>query len=277
MSIESAMQQTEEATKRLMDEYRKQVSQFSSDITQHITQHMDDSGAFKPIVRRSRFVDSLVKTKSPMLLNNIYDLLVQAGSFAMGELDALPGAGDIARPSLVALETVAEENYKTIFNDMKSVTTELVDGLKVEIEHLTTHPSSFDLSAKTIAAKTNHSVSQAKTLVNTGLAAVQRDVHLETLKGMPDKKRMAMYMGPGPDGVIRPFCKVLVNRVIKEEYFDDLKNNQKGASSFKSNGGGWNCRHRLMPVTAAFVKRNNLKPINMTTVAKANSAAKAKR
>lgn len=276
MSIQAAMQQTQEATDKLMGEYNRQVAQFSSDVTQHITQHMDDSGSFKPLVRRSRFVDSLVKTKSPMLLNNIYDLLVQAGTFALGELDALPGAGDIARPSLVALETVAEENYKTIFNDMASVTTGLVDGLKAEIEHLTTHPRSFDLAAKNIASKTNHSVSQAKTLVNTGLAAVQRDVHLETLKGMPDKKRMAMYMGPGPDGVIRPFCKVLVNRVIKETDFDKLKNNQKGASSFRSNGGGWNCRHRLMPVTLAFVRRNNLKPINLTTVDKANTAAKAK-
>lgn len=267
---------TDEATKALETAYALQVSRWSTELTEQLLINMDEAGKFKPIVRRSRYLDGLIKTMSPQLLDGTHDLLMQAGSFSIGELAALPGAGDIARPSILALETVAAENYKKLFVDMKSVTQSLRDGLKVEIEALATSPKSFELSSKILSAKSNHTVAQAKTLINTAMASVQRDVNQEALRSMPDKKPMGVYLGP-EDAVTRPFCSVLVGKAIKEEYFPKLKNDQKGASSFRSNGGGWNCRHRLLPVTASYVKRNKIPMANIRTVDKANSAAKASR
>jgi len=264
---------TDEATKSLETAYALQVARWSTDLTEQLLIHMDEAGKLKPIVRRSRYLDGLIKTMSPQLVEGVHDLLIQAGSFSIGELAALPGAGDIARPSLLALESVVSENYKKLFIDMKSVTESLRDGLKVEVEALITSPKSFDLSAKILASKSNHTVSQAKTLINTAMASVQRDVHQEALRSMPGKKPMGVYMGPD-DAVTRPFCDVLVGKAIKEEYFSKLKNDQKGASSFRSNGGGWNCRHRLMPVSQSYAKRNKIPIANIRTVDKANSAAK---
>lgn len=264
---------TDEATKSLETAYALQVARWSTDLTEQLMIHMDEAGKFKPIVRRSRYIDGLIKSMSPQLVEGVHDLLTQAGSFSIGELAALPAAGDIARPSLLALESVVSENYKKLFVDMKSVTESLRDGLKVEVEALITSPKSFDLSAKILSAKSNHTVSQAKTLINTAMASVQRDVHQEALRSMPDKKPMGVYMGPD-DSVTRDFCEVLVGKAIKEEYFSKLKNNQKGASSFRSNGGGWNCRHRLMPVSQSYARRNKIPIANIRTVNKANAAAR---
>ena len=271
--IRQIWQATEDATEALAKAYALQVARWSTDLTEQLLVHMDEAGRFKPIVRRSRYLDGLIKTMSPQLVEGVHDLLIQAGSFSIGELAALPAAGDIARPSLLALESVVSENYKKLFIDMKSVTESLRDGLKVEVEALITSPKSFDLSAKILSAKSNHTVAQAKTLINTAMASVQRDVHQEALRSMPDAKPMAVYMGPD-DAVTRPFCDVLVGKAVKAEYFPKLKNNQKGASSFATNGGGWNCRHRLMPVSQSYAKRNKIPIANIRTVENANAAAK---
>jgi len=274
--IRQAMRSTEEATKALARAYANQVARWSTDLTEQLMINMDEAGKFSPIVRRSRYLDGLIKTMSPQLLEGTHGLLLQAGSFSIGELSALPGAGDVARPSLLALENVAAANYQTLLGDMAHVTTVLKKSLKVEIEALFVSPKSMDLSSKILAARSHLTVAQAKTIINTSMAAVQRDVHQAAFSAMPDKKAMGIYMGPD-DAVTRPFCEVLVNRVIKQEYFSKLKNDQKGANSFVRNGGGWNCRHRLMPITASYAKRNKLIPINIRTVDKANSAAKASR
>ena len=273
----AAMDSTEEKMKALQAAYSRQVAQFSTELTGQLMINIDEAGKFKPLVRRGRYLHNLVKSMSPKLLDGVYDLLLQSSAFSLDELAVLPNSGDIARPSLLTLEKTAGEGYKRIFNDMKSLTVSLVDGLKTEIEALTVSPKSMNLSAKILASKTNHTVGQAKTLINTGMAQVQREVYSEALDSMPEKKnRFAVYMGPD-DRVTRPFCDVLVGKAINSKLFPRLKNNQKGASSFTLNCGGWNCRHRLLPVTSGYIERNKIPKATARTVAKANAAAKEKK
>ena len=76
-----------------------------------------------------------------------------------------------------------------------------------------------------------------------------------------------LYTGPN-DGITRPFCDALVNKVVTSQQMRRLDNGQ-GLSVITS-GGGYNCRHSWSPVTQGFIKAANLKLASSSDINKAN-------
>jgi len=89
----------------------------------------------------------------------------------------------------------------------------------------------------------------------TAIAAVEADIdHF-------------LYTGPN-DGITRPFCDALVNRVVTSKQMRRLDNGQ-GLSVITS-GGGYNCRHSWSPVTQGFIESANLKLATASDISKAS-------
>lgn len=76
-----------------------------------------------------------------------------------------------------------------------------------------------------------------------------------------------LYTGP-MDGITRPFCKPLVNKVISERQMSALSNGQ-GLPVITS-GGGYNCRHSWSPVSQSFVDAAELERATRFDIAQAN-------
>ena len=85
-----------------------------------------------------------------------------------------------------------------------------------------------------------------------------------------------LYLYTGPvDGIVRPFCKQLVNIVVDEKQMSQLNNGQ--GRPVKTSCGGYNCRHSWSPVTAGFVEAADLKRATAKDIKDANRAARKKR
>jgi len=85
-----------------------------------------------------------------------------------------------------------------------------------------------------------------------------------------------LYLYTGPvDGIVRPFCKQLVNLVVDEKQMSQLNNGQ--GRPVKTSCGGYNCRHSWSPVTAGFVEAADLKRATASDIKDANKAARKRR
>ena len=86
---------------------------------------------------------------------------------------------------------------------------------------------------------------------------------------------MNQYLYTGPrDGITRPFCDALINKVVSKDQMDKLNNGQ--GLSVQSSGGGYNCRHSWSPVTSAFVDVAKLDRATAQDIADANKGGKRK-
>jgi hypothetical protein len=80
-----------------------------------------------------------------------------------------------------------------------------------------------------------------------------------------------LYTGPR-DGITRPFCRPLINKVVDKTQLAKLNNGQ--GLSVRTSGGGYNCRHSWSPVTESFMKAAGLDKATAKDISKANSGGK---
>mgnify|MGYP003114946925 CR=1 FL=1 len=80
-----------------------------------------------------------------------------------------------------------------------------------------------------------------------------------------------LYTGPR-DGITRPFCRALVNKVVTESQMGKLNNGQ--GLSVKTSGGGYNCRHSWSPVTDSFIQSADLTRAKPSDISDANKGGK---
>ncbi len=80
-----------------------------------------------------------------------------------------------------------------------------------------------------------------------------------------------LYTGPR-DGITRPFCRALVNKVVTESQMSKLNNGQ--GLSVKISGGGYNCRHSWSPVTDSFIQSADLTRAKSNDISDANKGGK---
>jgi hypothetical protein len=74
------------------------------------------------------------------------------------------------------------------------------------------------------------------------------------------------------DGITRPFCRALVNKVVDERQMARLNNGQ--GLAVKTSGGGYNCRHSWSPVTESFIEAAELDQATASDINKANTGGK---
>jgi hypothetical protein len=80
-----------------------------------------------------------------------------------------------------------------------------------------------------------------------------------------------LYTGPR-DGITRPFCRPLINKVVDKTQLGKLNNGQ--GLSVRTSGGGYNCRHSWSPVTESFMKAAGLDKATAKDISKANTGGK---
>ena len=264
---------TEKATGDLAAGFALQAQGFSSAVVEGAISQQTDPGVFAPIVKRRSFTRSLVRNASKELTRDVEALIYQAALYQAEELAFVPYASEMMRPSPAALEALAKKNYLIVLEEMAGVTKELEAALHTELTALFVNPKSAGLTLSILEEKGRKTAAQARTIVNTSFSAVQRETQQLALDSFPKTEpKLALYIGP-KDAKNRGFCKVLDGFAIKQKDFAKLNNKQKGASSFATFCGGWNCRHRLMPITAGYAKRNRIPVATKRTISRANNAA----
>lgn len=119
------------------------------------------------------------------------------------------------------------------------------------------------------ADKLGVAVSAATTEVRTNLATFDRLAaeQSSTLAGLT----LRVYLGP-LDGLTRPFCRAIINRVFSQDQVAELDNGQTGPGMW--GGGGYNCRHRWVSVRPEAVERMGIENGTDADIRAANTAAK---
>lgn len=152
---------------------------------------------------------------------------------------------DFGGPFLRALEASLDADLY----EFQRLGMDLVGRLKGQIEQMAVSPISVRDAAGMLASQTGTTLARAQTLVNTGLAGVQRRLHSEVAAVIPEEDLVRLYLGPD-DKVIRPFCRALVGKALTDEQISMLDNGS--GLPVISYCGGYNCRHDMIPVTRAY-------------------------
>jgi len=271
--ILTEMRRNDKAMDELLKKYGAQIKAITPKLVEFIQQHQDSDGKFRQGVASAKFVKKILSQMGSPLTSGIDKLLSDAGAVAVESFNASPGA-----PSFMVgqreIATVVSGSFDELTSNMLGVSKDLQSALKSELLQLSLVPKSIDTSAKVLSEVIGKSIGQAKSIVNTGMSAVQRDLHEQALDALPEDEAMVLYLGPD-DGETRGFCAVLAGLAIKKADIAKLKNGQRGASNVLRHGGGWNCRHRLLPITADFAEAQGMKIAKSSDITAANNAARA--
>tara|TARA_B100001094_G_scaffold193314_1_gene187221 strand:- start:16572 stop:17549 length:978 start_codon:yes stop_codon:yes gene_type:complete len=106
--------------------------------------------------------------------------------------------------------------------------------------------------AQNLAAEMDASLPQRLTEARTRMAQADRVAHqiiTETLEEDGDEFLIGYTGPPANDKAIRPFCSVLTGKAFTKEQVASLDNGQTSITVAIA-GGGYNCRHNLVPVLA---------------------------
>ena len=131
--------------------------------------------------------------------------------------------------------------------------------------------------AKDIHESTGVSVGRATTEARTAIAEADRftdDIIRQSVD--PEGTGFLIYSGPD-DGVTRDFCSHLVGKFFTSSQFNKLRNGQ--GTSPRIMGGGYNCRHRVLPTTDGekMLKEMGLKRGTNEDIERANDGARRKK
>lgn len=270
MTIPSAftasVQAQDEALAKLVAEYSSKVDAMIPAMVRSIQEHQGSDGKLAQSASSARFIKRLLAQSGRPLVEGLDEFLSKAGDAALDD-NALVGVG--RRELGVTLKSTFDDLSK----GMIRVSRGLQGALQMELATLAVVPKSHDVAARSLADTIGRSVGQAKTLVLTASSQIQRDLHTQALNQLPTDDAYVIYMGP-VDGRTRPFCAALEGKAIRKQDLSRLDNGQRGASNVARHGGGWNCRHRLMPATGSLVRRRGIPIADSTTIARANAAAK---
>jgi len=270
--ILSEMERNDKAMDALIKKYGDQIKSITPKIIEFIQRQQNTDGSFKSGVGSAKFVKRIMREMGDPLTSGVDKLLTDAGTSALEGFNASPGA-----PSLMVgqreIATVVSGSFDDLTKNMLGVSKDLQGALKSELTQLSLVPKSIDTSAKILSEVIGGSVGQAKSVINTGMATVQRDLHGQALDALPEDQAMVLYIGPN-DGDTRGFCGALAGKAIYKKDLRRLDNGQRGASNVLRNGGGWNCRHRLLPVTADFARDQNMTIATSADISAANNAAR---
>lgn len=154
-------------------------------------------------------------------------------------------------PSIRALH----ESITTDLREFQKIGVDLLDRLVRTVQNLTVAPLSLSAAASSLSAQTGTALSRSYTLVNTGLASVQRRLHNQIAEALPEDSLLRVYLGP-QDRVTRPFCEALAGKAFSESEIQSLSNGTSLPPL--TGGGGWNCRHVWMPITREYAEEERI-------------------
>ena len=164
------------------------------------------------------------------------------------------------------VEAIRSLTVQNVFDDIvvPSVAKNVKDSLLSMI--IDTPPS---LALSNLALSLERGAGTLQTEVRTKISQFGRSVNMIAA----DNIGMDHYLYTGPkDGITRPFCRPLINKVVDKTQLGKLNNGQ--GLSVRTSGGGYNCRHSWSPVTESFMKAAGLDKANASDISKANTGGK---
>jgi len=178
------------------------------------------------------------------------------------EITAQDFAFDKITMSVDTLQTITAS---AIFDDV------VIPTVKANIKEAL-RDLALDVPEKTIrsnlASKLESASGRQLTEIRTKISQYGRSVNSVAAKAAG----LSNYLYTGPkDGVTRPFCRELVNKVVTNKQMSRLNNGQ-GLSVITS-GGGYNCRHSWSPVSEGYIVAAGLDRATSSDINKANSKA----
>ena len=238
-------------------------------------------------------VSSLLDTIEATVQNAGPNVILQATDEQLLELLITGGLGDAIDGFITQQQRINEAVNKTLsavdpqFNmgliasDVETLQTQTIsdifEGVVIPTVKTTVRDSLRDLNAavplNTVMSNMQVRMSRAQgrqlTEIKTKISQYGRGI--TAIAGAAAGLDHYLYTGP-IDGITRPFCRALVNKVVTETQMARLNNGQ--GLAVKTSGGGYNCRHSWSPVTESFIEAAELTQASASDIGKANSGGK---
>ena len=159
---------------------------------------------------------------------------------------------------LIQGQAVAQVFEDVILPDTKRAVRDALTSITLDI------PASVVFSD--LNERLKKSVGRQLTEVKTSISQYGRSINAAAAAAAGLKNYL--YTGP-MDGLTRPFCIPLVNKVVTEKQMTRLNNGQ--GLAVKTSGGGYNCRHSWSPVSEGFIISADLNRATKADILAANS------
>ena len=183
--------------------------------------------------------------------------ILQSIESSLAAIDPSLSIQDLPQLEQLQLQSVASIFEDVILPDTQSAVRDALTSLSLEV------PAEIVFSD--LNERLRRSTGRQLTEVKTRISQYGRGINAAAAAAA----ELDLYLYTGPmDGITRPFCKPLVNKVVSQKQMSALSNGQ-GLPVITS-GGGYNCRHSWSPVSQSFVDAAELERATRSDIAQAN-------
>lgn len=255
----------------MFDDLLRQHSKKLVDLSENILAQIPKQNSLRQQLSVSQ-VESLVNRAGfSQYTEGLRPLYNKAASQVSSSLKDVQGFGDITQVSARAVGTIFEDG---LYDIKRKVGAQLTSEVKKALDSRTLDGESLRVTSARISDATKKAQGQVHTIVNSGLASLQRELQAQAEEMMRSDDPLRLYVGP-EDKVTRPFCSVLVGKAVPSKWLSQLNNNQ--GLPVARHGGGWNCRHSLLPISREFAEMRDIEIVTLSLIREANSAARRRR
>ena len=267
--LKKALLRSQKQLDQINKKYEKQLPDLQKFLMSRVKDNITAEGTLKVAMSQNQTQALMTQAGLSKYADSWYlsDIYKDAGKKA---IQMIPEVGEFfAIPEKTVEFAVSEARL-----GMSAVAKQITKKIWNHLRESAITPTPLNVMASRLSAETDLLRSQAKTLVNTGLAQVQRQVQTEASESFNPEELVFLYIGPD-DQKTRPFCHALEGKACTKQQITKLNNAQ--GLPVMANGGGYNCRHRWVPVSRDFAKDHEIEMCTSADIENANSVAGSKR
>lgn len=247
------------------------------------------SSVDKPLARVGKELGSSLArvVKEPSVLSNVSRFVTSglpevATGLAEDGVKKVLGLDFPIAKTIQGKVDIASEAIQRIENEATSFLQQqfriVIPGIEKSLGRYISNPILRDVSQKALGQLADKTaevvVGKVSSSVKTAMMGAARSKAEEIQRRLLNRRKLFLYVGPD-DRITRPFCEVLVGYAIPKELLDSLNNYQ--GLKVKKFGGGYNCRHQLLPISEALVEERGLPIADASLISAANDAARRAR
>lgn len=263
----------EKLTAKLSKRYSKKLVDLLPFFLQYMRENKLNDGLLAPLALTRQSVSLLLIQAGLPLWSRFNDELEEVGQQAIKNLNdqgfdvesfspsggaILSGITDQAPLEIRdAINAAREKTAENLGIQMNRISDELILGVKTQLEQMQVVPVSLAQASAELSARFSVARGQAKTLVNTALAAVQREINVQVGTRLESIGVDVYYVYQG--GIVddtRDFCKKHNGKAYTKKQIGKMSNGQ-GLNVFKY-GGGYNCRHSWFAMSKGAIEAANI-------------------
>lgn len=248
--------QTIQAVENVQDIYLKELERVYRELSARITAYLKDAELVGSSVTSG---ETTAAIDSALAMQDIEKILIDSGYYEVTGNMFSNGYNEIIDLAKKEYEAIYSINLQysdsalSMLNSSRLISTEsylqlgekFKTAMAKEVSNLSYGLTSLEQSASVLADTLSITQVQAETLTHTVLS----DVHRTASGLLGDELGVEKYEYYGPeDKITRPTCRHWLDvRFGTKDFWISQQNGQNGNAW--TSGGGWNCRHRLIPVS----------------------------